>query len=157
MDAPATDYVTMPGYRRSAGLNGMAQRNREALIATLNAIIAGGREGLKALYHPDIVFHEADCLPYGGAHRGIDATRAAVGKLFETFDRLHTDVEDVLVSGDLAILYVHVDFRVRRNGRTGSFPACELYRFVDGKIVEWRVFYFDSNMVASAIAAPRAR
>ena len=146
-------YGTVLECLKSAGLTDKADRNRQALIDALVGVLNGAREGLSSLYHPDIVFYEADCLPYGGAHRGKEAVIAAVGQLFEHFDRLETEVEEVLAAGELTIIYLHVNFRVRKNGRSGRFPACELYRFQDDKIIEWRVFYFDSNMVAEALAA----
>ncbi len=103
------------------------------------------------MYDDEAVFHEAACLPYGGAHRGIEAVKAGYGQIHVVFDRIDALFEQLLVAGDIAIAYQQIDFRVRDNGRTGSFPVAELFRFRDGKVIEWRALYFDADMVARAI------
>ncbi len=140
-------------YRDMAGSDAVAAANRAILVAALDAAIGGDDDGFWSMYDPQAVFHEAACLPYGGAHAGLEAVKTGYGQIHQTFDRIHALFEEVLVAGDIAIAYQQIDFRVRRNGRTGSFPVAELFRFRDGKVIEWRALYFDADMVASAIEA----
>ena len=44
-----------------------------------------------------------------------------------------------------------ISFKVQSTGRTGTLPVAELFRFKDGKVIEWRACHFDSSMVAAAI------
>lgn len=127
--------------------------HREKLEAAFAGVAAGDGGAFWALFDPEVVFYEAACLPYGGAHHGIEATRKAHAIIHDCFDSVRVDVERLFVEGDLAIAYLQLGFRVRRNGRTGALPLAELYRFRDGRIVEWRALYFDSNLVAEAINA----
>jgi hypothetical protein len=151
-DAP--HFHGTQSYKRTDASKDNAERHRKALMAAWDAQAAGDPGPFWALFSPDVVFHEAPCLPYGGAHRGLEATKRAHDKIYECYDRVHVDIEQVFFTGDMAIAYVHLKFRVRKNGRTGGFPLCELYRFRDGKVVEWRALYFDANMAAEALAAP---
>lgn len=153
-DAPA--FQSIRSYKEKEPSTDDAERHREALLAAWDAQAAGDEAPFWSLFSPEVVFHEAACLPYGGAHHGLEATKRAHEKIYECYDRVHVDIEQVFFAGDLAIAYVHLRFRVRENGRTGSLPLAELYRFRDGKVIEWRALYFDANLVAEAIAAPRS-
>jgi ketosteroid isomerase-like protein len=130
-------------------------RNRQTLLTALDAVAAGDAEGFWSIFDPEVVFHEAPCLPhYGGEHRGLAATQAAFARLNAVFSRTKSVFETVLAGGDLAILYQTITFEVRANGNTGVLPVSELFRFRNGKVIEWRALYFDSAMMAQAIAGP---
>ena len=45
---------------------------------------------------------------------------------------------------------------MKGTGETGSMPVAELYRFRDGKVIEWRAMYFDASIMARAAAAALA-
>jgi ketosteroid isomerase-like protein len=140
-------------YRGTVAADEVAARNRAILVDALDAAAAGDDEGFWSIYDSQAVFHEAACLPYGGSYVGIEAVKAGFAQIFEAFDHVHALFEQLLVAGDIAIAYQQVDFRVRGNGRRGSFPVAELFRFRDGKVIEWRALYFDADMVAKAIRA----
>ena len=140
-------------YREHPGSDAVAAENRAILAGAIDSVLAGDRDAYWAIYHPDAVFHEADCLPYGGAHRGIEAIKTGYGMIHQVFDGVHALFEELLAAGDIVIAYQQIDFRVRKNGRTGSFPVAELFRFRDGKVIEWRALYFDADMVTRALAA----
>jgi len=155
--APDSDGVAAPvlpvlAYRVAGASDADATRNRALLADALDAAAAGHDEAFWSIYDSDVVFHEAACLPYGGAYSGIDAVKTGFAGIYKTFDHIHAVFAQLLVAGDIAIAYQQVDSRVRGNGRTGSFPVAELFRFRDGKVTEWRALYFDADMVAKAIS-----
>ena len=155
MDALAEDagFTSVMAYKHCAIPVDETERNRAAVLAAFDAIAGGDSGPFRAMFDPEVVFNEAACLPYGGAYRGIEAVKAGFAGIFETFDQVHALFEQLLVAGDIAIAYQQIDFRVRGNGRRGSFPVAELFRFRDGKVIEWRALYFDADMVAKAIRA----
>ena len=126
-------------------------RNRRILLDAIDGYRAGDLDAWWRIFDPDVTFHEAACLPYGGAHRGLEATKAGYAKLSDTFSKLHSVLETVLAGGDKVILYQDVSFRVRANGNSGRLPVSEMFRFRDGKVIEWRACYFDADLVAKAI------
>jgi uncharacterized protein len=128
------------------------RRNRQAILDLLDKAEAGTADDFWDIFDPDVTFHEADCLPYGGAHRGLEATKRGYARLGATFAELTTVIEAVLAAGDIVIVYQTVTFRPRENSNSLTLPVSELFRFRDGKVIEWRAMYFDSNKVAKTIS-----
>ena len=153
MDAPnPTDTQSIVlDYEKYPAFDETAQANRQAIADALAAMSAGDADSFWALFDPDATFYEASCLPYGGAHKGLDAIQNAFGKLAASFSRMHSDFEALLASRDIVILYQHIDFEGAKTGRTGAFPVAELFRFRDGRIVEWRAHYFDACKMAEVL------
>ena len=142
-------------YRNRPEDRATAERNRAMVMAVFDRLVAGEGDAFWELFDDDVVFHEAACLPYGGAHHGLAATRQAFEVLCETFSDNKVVFEEVLAAGDIVIAYQTITFRVKANGRTGTLPVSELFRFRGGKVVEWRACYFDANLVAAAIDPAR--
>ena len=138
-------------YRDSPEDTATTERNRKILLDAFDKLATGDVDGFWSIYDPDVVFYEAPCLPYGGAHKGLKAVQAAVEKLLSYYASMHTVIERVLFAHDMALLYQTLTFRTKATGSTGTLPVAELYRFRNGKVIEWRALYFDSNAVAQAI------
>jgi ketosteroid isomerase-like protein len=64
---------------------------------------------------------------------------------------MHSEFEAVLASRDIVILYQKIEFEAAMTGKTGELPVAELFRFRDGKVIEWRAHYFDACLVADAL------
>ena len=71
------DLAMVLAYRDAPDFDDTAQRNRALLAGALDQIEAGNFEAFWDIYDPEVTFHEASCLPYGGTHRGLAATKAA--------------------------------------------------------------------------------
>jgi ketosteroid isomerase-like protein len=151
MTGTAADQTLILSYRQGKGVDEAALANRAALIAAFEALLAGDDAPFWALFHPDAVFHEASCLPYGGAHQGLDAIKRAYLQMCGTFSAMRSEFHEILTAGDYCILYQTIAFTVAANGNTGGFPVAEMFRFEDGKIAEWRANYFDACAMAAAI------
>jgi len=153
MDSPAdtSGQQMVLAYRDQPGFDATAEANRKRITETLDALAAGDGEALWRIFDPDVTFHEASCLPYGGAHRGLEATKAAYAQLCDCYSAMHAVMEAVLASRDIVILYQTITFTAKATGRPGTLPVCELFRFREGKVVEWRANYFDACLVAKAL------
>jgi ketosteroid isomerase-like protein len=146
------DNELVLAFRESPAEQATAAENRRILMDALEALAAGDADAFWSIFSSDVVFHEAACLPYGGEHRGLAATQQAFGQMTQLYSQMHAVIEAVSAARDIALLYQTISFRVRATGATGSLPVTEMYRFRDGKIVEWRALYFDADMVAGALA-----
>jgi hypothetical protein len=146
-----SDLSIALAYRNAPDDRDTAESNRKIVMEVLDRLVAGEGNAFWEMFSPDVVFHEAACLPYGGAHRGIEATQKAFDVLCNTFSDNRVVFEQVLAAGDMVIAYQTISFRVAKTGNTGTIPVAELFRFRDSKVVEWRACYFDSNLVAAAI------
>lgn len=138
-------------YRDAPGFDATAEANRKLITDALERIAQGDMDALWRIYDPAVTFHEAACLPYGGSHVGIAATKAAYAKLCDSFSAMHAVMETVLASRDIVILHQTITFTAKATGKGGTLPVCELFRFRDGKVIEWRAHYFDACLVANAL------
>jgi uncharacterized protein len=125
-------------------------QNRQAIVAALRSIGAGDPSPFWALFDPNVEFHEADCLPFGGVHKGAEAARRAHASIRDYFE-LSPVLKQVLAGGDLVIAHIVVAMRAHITGKNATFPVNEIYQFRDGKIVNWRVLYFDSHLAVSLL------
>ena len=126
---------------------------RARVMQAIEQLASGDEEAFWAIFDADVAFHEAQCLPYGGTHRGLAATRGAHDTIYDYFESIQIELEQILAAGDIVIAYAWMTYRVRKNGRSGRFPLAEVFRFKDGKVIEWRLHYFDAATVAADIAA----
>jgi len=138
-------------YRDAPAFDEIAQANRKALTGALDAIADGNTDALWDIMHPDVTFHEATCLPYGGVHRGLDAVKQGYLQMAGSFSGLHSDLEAVLASRDLVIIYQAVNYTAASTGKSGTMTVAELFRFRDGKVIEWRAHYDDACHTAEAL------
>ncbi len=154
METPAErfDHKVTLHYRDQPGYDATADQNRTVLTRALDALAQGDSAPFWAIFDPEVTFHEASCLPYGGTHQGIKATRRAYEHMSSHYSGMRSVMEAVLASRDIVMLYQTITFEVAANGNTGSLPVVELFRFRNGKVVEWRALYFDACMVAKALA-----
>lgn len=153
MDAPnPTDTQSIVlDYRDFPAFDETAEANRKLLTDALDNMAAGDADAFWSIFDPDVTFYEASCLPYGGAHKGLEATQRGFGQLCEQFSKMHSEFEAVLASRDIVILYQTIEFEAAKTGKTGALPVAELFRFRDGKVIEWRAHYFDACLVAEAL------
>ncbi len=131
------------------------------VLAAFRAVETRDREALYALYHPEVEFHEAPSLPYGGAYRGRDALRQR-GEFTETWsstwDPLQPteaersmDPRVVAASGDEVVVL----WRQRAVAPTGErfdAPVLGLYEVRDGKFARAQMFHFDTAAVVRFLA-----
>ncbi len=151
MTDTTAEQTLVLAYKQGNGVDETALANRAALIRVFDELQQGEDTGFWALFHPDASFHEASCLPYGGSHQGIEAIKSAYFEMCGTFSAMQSEFHEVLTAGDYCILYQSIQFTVAANGNQGGFPVAEMFRFREGKIIEWRANYFDACAMAQAI------
>jgi uncharacterized protein len=126
----------------------LTQTNADAARRLFDAVENRNPQGVAAIYHERIVINEAPGLPYGGEYHGHEgALRHALG-FRASWDRFQPSnargLEPRFVAQDD---YVAVQWRHRAENReTGEridLPAAGIYRFVDGMVVDSRMFHFD--------------
>jgi ketosteroid isomerase-like protein len=99
-------------------------------------------------YHPDILISEAPSLPYGGDYKGLEGVLRHAERFRATWDRYQPEGRrqlepEFLAAGDRVIVL----WRLRALGADGdsvNLPAVSIYRLQDGKIIESRMFHFDT-------------
>jgi len=132
-----------------ANKSSTAQLNAEKARLLFEAVEHRNRDGIAAIYDQNIVINEAPSLPYGGEYQGHEgALRHGLGyrSAWDRFQRSSARglAPQFIAQGD----HVVVLWRQKaENGETGEkidLPAVSVYRFADGKIVDSRMFHFDT-------------
>ncbi|NWK98306.1 hypothetical protein DM806_22085 [Sphingobium lactosutens] len=134
-----------------AGLTEEARRNRDLLIGIYRRIERGEMEVLAEALDPDVSFHEAASLPYGGDMRGKEAALAGMAGMFAAWRSVEVVFYEFCAAGDLVFAYHKFSGVARATGLTYEGQAVELFRFRDGRIVEWRPFYWDTHAAMCAL------
>lgn len=125
----------------------------EGVVRSFQAAIATGDwDAASSTLHPDVVFHEAPTLPFGGDHHGVDGYRALAEEFAALAEFSFSPEVRVTTTADGEVV-VRGAFTVtgRATGRTASTPFAEFYRFEGGRIVDVDVFYWDEAAVIGAL------
>ncbi len=127
-----------------------SEQNRAMLEKIYALFFAGEIDKMTEYLSDDAVITEVQSLPYPGQYFGKDGLRTIVGKLMETWDDLAFEMDDILASDSRAAGIGTFSATSRATGRRVSFPMCEVWEFVDGKIVSCMPIYGDTAQVRQA-------
>ena len=112
------------------------------------AIGAWDEEGLRLVLHEDAELHQPPTLPYGRIYRGPDEMM----ELWQsTILKLHDP--DSFVLECMAEDGEHVVVIATATMQGKPVAATEQYTVRDGRIARIRMFWYDPNPVAEAVAA----
>ena len=129
-------------------MDNLTRINAQAARRLFEAVEHRSREGVVAIYDQNIVINEAPSLPYGGEFLGHEGALRHGQGFRAAWDRFQPSKTRGLeprfiAQGDhVAVLWRHR----AENHETGErldLPASGFYRFLDGKIVDSRMFHFD--------------
>lgn len=144
-------FEQVPSFMTSAGIDETAISNRQALMNAYSDTAGRNWQTFENLLDINVVFHEADCLPYGGSYFGKYEALRAFTDLLARFSSLNSETHEILTSGEYCVSYLTITFRVEEKSTPVSMQVAEIYRFFGGKIIDWRVHYFDASLVANAL------
>lgn len=114
--------------------------------AFTDALRAGDIDTCLEMVDPDLVFSEADSLPFGGEYLGRDGFLHFLRTFSKQFTAELTPPE--ITGGDgLVAVRVHGTLTSRRTGRSLRMDAVDLYRLTGGKVARVDVYYKDAAAV----------
>jgi uncharacterized protein len=131
------------------------------VLQAFRAVERRDREGLMALYHPEVEFHEAPSLPYGGTLRGKDEVARSDGWR-ETWGPLQpTEAERsmdprVVAAGDREVVVLYRQRALDRAGERFDAPVLGLYEVRDGKFARAQMFHYDTAAVVDFLKRAKA-
>ena len=130
-----------------SGMTDTANANRALILDAYERMFAGESEALAGLLDPDVLFAEAESLPYGVTVRGIAGARQGVAKMFTAWRSLAVEIHEFTAAGDLVIAYLTMKGVGRETADVYEGMTAEVFRLNDGKIIEWRPIYWDTHRV----------
>ena len=112
-----------------------------------SSIFAGDFDTVNAILSPDVVVHEAAALPYGGAFKGHEGFQELMVTLAGVWEDLKPI--DMKMSGvdDLVLCHFTLTAKNRKTGSKLNMPLIEAWTLRDGRVVEGRVYYYDTMEV----------
>jgi uncharacterized protein len=131
------------------------------VLQAFRAVERRDREGLIALYHPEVEFHEARSLPYGGTLRGKeevargDGWRETWGPLQPTETERSMDPR-VVAAGDREVVVLYRQRALDRAGERFDAPVLGLYEVRDGKFARAQMFHYDTAAVVDFLKRAKA-
>jgi ketosteroid isomerase-like protein len=135
--------------------------NVEVVLATFRAVEQRDVQALLDLYHPEIEFHDALSLPYGGVVTGKPAveehTYSAVswaatwGPLQPMEAERRMDPRVVAASAD-EVVVLYRQRAVSAAGECLDAPVLGLYQVRDGKLTRAQMFHFDTAAIVGFLA-----
>lgn len=122
----------------------MDRDNRALVSEFFAAAAAGDRARMAQILAPDVVVIEADSLPFGGRHVGLEAFHALTRRVFLSWRETRVDVERLIAEGDHVVVLARMRARSKGNGRPLDMPVVEIWRLENGRVKEIRPFYLDT-------------
>lgn len=113
-----------------------------------------GFDAMQATLDPEVVLHQSPDLPYGGEFKGHAGYRQWADAMRAIFDRVDARNPEFYESGDTVVITCDLLTRTRGTGDEMTLPMAQVVTVRDGKIVEFRPFYWN---IPAYVAAARAR
>ena len=135
------------------------RRFYEAEAAYMNA---GGQKGgasftaMSDTLDPEVVLHQTPDLPWGGEFHGHAGYEDWAHRMSDAFDRLKVKDTRLLGEGDVVVILCRLVTRSRRTGRILDLPMVQEVRVRDGRIVEFRPFYWNVPAYRAALGEAAA-
>ena len=126
-----------------------AEKNRQLVLNLYAAMRNADLEGFFASCSPDLVLHEAESMKVGGTYRGREEITGCFAQLLSGYNVATIDVKRIVADGEYVVGMV--SFMT-----SGSTPhevsLTEWWHILDGKVVEIRPFYWDTEALNKVLA-----
>lgn len=129
----------------------MTTPGTEVVRKLFETAFAGDFEGLKRYLHPEVRVYEAESLPYGGVRVGIDQMVALNEEVFKFWTDFSVTIKHIFGEGEWVTALTEMQGRARTTGIAFKIPLSEVFRVVDGKIIEITPYYFDTKLLCDAL------
>ena len=121
----------------------MSKENVALVRAIYDAFAAGDIPGLVSRMSPDIVWSEAENIPYadGNPYRGPDAVMSGVfARIQEQWDGYTVLLNDLFDAGDTIVAVGRYRGTAKATGRTLNAQTVHVWRVAGGKAVSFQQF-----------------
>ena len=114
----------------------MSGENVEIIRRVYEAVARGDLGAASAYVHPEIEFHTYAESPAAGVYRGGDAVRKYNEELFEQFESVRFEIEEVVDAGERVVL-VSTQHAVPKGGQSEiDVRMTEVWTIRDGLLAE---------------------
>jgi ketosteroid isomerase-like protein len=118
----------------------MSQEKVAVVEEVIKAVAQQDAARLVELTDPKVEWHSFLAQVGEGVYRGHDGIRRYVRDLSEALNLLRTEIDDVLVAGDVVVLVGRLRFRGKGSGVETEAPAGYVARLSGGRVAYMRAF-----------------
>jgi uncharacterized protein len=134
--------------------------NIDVVLQAFQAVQQRDPEALAAVYHPDIEFHDAPSLPYGGTQFGLEAVIEHGPAWAKTWDPVQTQAErrmdpQVIAANEQDVVVLYRQRGVTAAGECFDNPVLGLYRVRDSMLQRAQMFHFDTAAILDFLVRAR--
>jgi ketosteroid isomerase-like protein len=127
----------------------MSEENVEIVRRSTELWNAGDVEGLRELFHPDVVLHVPEGMPEKGPFTGADEVIDQYRRLGENFTQHHLESTEAEAPGDRVVVTYCWTVRGDYSGVGAELRYTGIFRLRSGKITEVR-YYWDHTEALEA-------
>ena len=129
----------------------MSEENVRIARQTYEAFGQGDVPSVLENFDPDVEWHAAEGLPWGGVHHGREAVANDVfGALLAAFDDFALAPEQFIDSGDFVVALGRYSGRGKQSGKPVDAAFAHVWEFGDGKLKRFR-HYADTARLNEAM------
>ena len=107
-------------------------------------------DGLAATLDPSVVLHQSPDLPFGGEYVGHKQYEQWAITMSALFDRLEVAEQQWFESENQVVVICRFKTRSRLNGSEQNLPMAQVVTVSNGKITDFRPFYWNVPAYVSA-------
>jgi ketosteroid isomerase-like protein len=113
----------------------MSEKNIRIAKNTYEAFARGDLPTVLEAFHPDVEWHAAEGLPWGGVHKGRDAVaRDVFGALMSRFDDFTLHQERMIDGDDYVVALGRYTAKCRQTGKPLDAAYAHVWELEDGKL-----------------------
>jgi hypothetical protein len=125
-----------------------ARANKRVVAALFEAVDCRDA-GVRAAYDENITIHEAVSLPYGGEYHGLEGSLRHGQGFRAAWDRFQPQQARglnprIFADGDHIVVLWRHKLENTKTGDSLDLPAVSVYRMENAKIIDSRMFHFDT-------------
>ena len=106
-----------------------------------------------AVLQDDASWVEHSDLPEAGTYQGVAMIRAFLEQFLESWDEFHQEIEERIVRGHCALLFIHLRARGKGSGIEVDSRYAHLWRLSDGEGARVDAYYDRDQALAALNAA----
>ena len=115
---------------------------------------ASGKEGsfdeIAATLDPSVTLHQSPDLPFGGEYVGHEQYEQWALTMSSIFDKLEVAEQQRFEKDNVVVVVCRFKTRSRRNGSSQDLPMAQVVTVKDGRITDFRPFYWNVPVYVSA-------
>ena len=121
--------------------------------SSYEALNRGDIDATLAVLHDDASWVEHSDLPEAGSYGGVATIRAFLEHFLESWDEFHQTIEDKVVRGHCALLFIHLEARGKGSGIEVDSRYAHLWQLSEGKGTRVDTYYDREQALAALRAA----